>query len=61
MEDKKNVNQPVEVNPEDLEQVSGGVQAGIFTLGGKGEFYDVQPTREETEEERKARLRRQYL
>ena len=60
-EDKKNDRMNRELQDEELDTVSGGVQAGIFTEGGHNEFGDTakpnQPA--ETEEERRMRLIRQ--
>ena len=58
-ENKKN-NPETELTDQALDQVTGGVQAGFFTQGGKSEFEDAPPQPpEETEEERKKRLMRQ--
>ena len=60
MEDRKTIQPGDEINDEMLDKVIGGVQAGFFTQGGKGEF-DGAPAQqaEETEEEKKKRLMRQ--
>ena len=60
MEDRKTIQPGDEINDEMLDKVVGGVQAGFFTQGGKGEF-DGTPAQqtEETEEEKKRRLMRQ--
>ena len=52
MEDKKNENQIPEIRDEELDKVSGGIQAGLLT-------DDSPQPPEETEEERKKRLMRQ--
>ncbi len=58
-ENKKSIPQEL-LNDEALDKVAGGVQAGFFTQGGKGEFEDAPPQpSEETEEEKKKRLMRQ--
>ena len=46
----------IEVSEEDLGNVSGGVQAGLFTIGGKGEF-GTGGTEEETEKTGQEKLR----
>ena len=38
MEDRKTIQPGDEINDEMLDKVIGGVQAGFFTQGGKGEF-----------------------
>lgn len=57
-EHKKIENPSSELNDEALDRVSGGVQAGIITTqGGRGEFGDTKPKKEEeTEEQRHRRL-----
>ena len=60
-ENRKIENPSSELNDEALDKVSGGVQAGLITQGGQGEFSDTKPKeeKEETEEERHRRLMRQ--
>ena len=56
-EDKKIEKTSSELNDEALDRVSGGVQAGLITKGGRGEFGDTKPKKEEeTEEQRHRRL-----
>ena len=59
-ENKKSIPQEL-LNDEALDKVAGGVQAGLITQGGQGEFSDTKPKKEkeETEEERHRRLMRQ--
>ena len=46
----------IELSEKDLDNVSGGIQAGFFTQGGSGEFGNP-PASEKTEEE----LRRERM
>lgn len=56
-EHKKIENPSSELNDEALDRVSGGVQAGLITQGGRGEFGDTKPKKEEeTEAQRHRRL-----
>lgn len=58
MENSKKRNMPPEVKDEELDAVSGGVQAGSILKGGEGEFGENSPERKRAEREKQQKAER---